>query len=80
MDETVPHTVQTRGIWNYYDNGSHIAQLAGDSMCGFKKMAGISKWYKVGWFYWSIFEIIAVCFAVAIFDLVHEMEATRGLC
>ena len=34
--------------------------------------------YNVGWFKWSlfrIFEIISFCFVVAIFDLVHDVEA-----
>ena len=43
----------------------------------------IYKAYNVGWFKWSffrIFEINIFCFVVAIFDLVHNVEAIRGMC
>ena len=40
-----------------------------------------SKGYNVGWFYFfRIFEIIFVCFVVAICDLVHSVEAIHCLC
>ena len=35
------------------------------------------KGYNIGWFMWSfrIFELLFFCFVVAIFDLVHDVEA-----
>ena len=36
---------------------------------------------NIGWILWSIFHIFEIiCFVVAVFDLVHNVEAIHVLC
>ena len=38
-----------------------------------------NKGLNIGWFLWTIFFVFLLCFVVAIFDLVHDVETIHDL-